>query len=102
MIDLPFIACVISGLFYGAVWVLNKDLIWQTPQSNYSSYQAWFAANRPKGLWYAPLIAGLLWPHNFHKVSLDPISDFLWERIIATIIAITIGFFTAKWFNKYI
>jgi len=96
MIDIPLIVCALSGLFYGVVWVLNKDMIWQTPRYNYHSYEAWFAANRPKGLWYAPLIAGLMWPHNYTKLSFDPVSDFFVIRIIVTIAAILIGLLAAR------
>ena len=100
MIDFPLIICCLSSLFYGAVWVLNKDMIWQTPRENYRTYNDWFAANNPKGLWYAPLMAALLWPQNYHKVSLDPVSGFLWERIAVTILAIFVGLTLGKWLKK--
>jgi len=96
MIDIPLIICGLCGLFYGAVWILNKDLIWETPLHNYISYEAWFAANRPKGLWYGPLIVAMLWPQNHYKVSLSPVSDFLWQRIFITLAAILVGMFLAK------
>ena len=97
MINIPIMICMFSGLFYGTIWVLNKDLIWQTPQHMYASYQDWFAANNPKGLWYAPLIGALLWPHHHQKVSFNPVSDFLWDRILLTFAAIIVGLVIGKW-----
>ena len=94
--DIPLIICMVSGLFYGAIWVLNKDLIWQTPLHRYASYHDWFAANNPKGLWYFPLVGGLLWPHNYRKVSFDPMPDFLWERLAFTVLALISGLMLAK------
>lgn len=97
IIDIPLIVCVVSCLFYGAVFVWNKDLIWTTPQSQYPDYTSWFAANNPKGLWYAPLIAALLWPQAYHKVSFNPVSDFLWERLAVSVAALGLGIILGKW-----
>lgn len=100
MIDIPLIICFVSGLFYGGVWILNKDMIWYTPRENYISYEAWFAVNNPKGLWYAPLMVALFWPHNYHKVSLDPVSDFLWLRLFVTAAAVFAGMMVGKWLKE--
>jgi len=100
MIDLPLIICAVCGLFYGAVWVLNKDLIWITPRYKYISYSDWHAANNPKGLWLAPLIVASLWPHDGVKTSVSPISDFLWERILVTLAAIWLGLILGKWLAR--
>lgn len=100
MIDIPLIICALSALFLGTVFVFNKDMIWGTPREKYYSYEDWFAANNPKGLWYAPLLCGLMWPHNHRKLSFSPVSDFFWERIL--VIGVTLGLAIAisKWLKK--
>jgi len=88
MIDIPLIICGLCGLFYGSVWILNKNLIWITPRYKYISYEDWHAANNPKGLWLAPLILASLWPKDGIKTSISPMSDFLLERMLVTFAAI--------------
>ena len=93
MIDLPLIICGICGVFYGVVWVLNRDLIWEAPMPEhfYGTSFDWRTSQSPKGLWYGPLIVAFIWPQHHEKISLSPMSDFLWERIFVTVVAVVIG-----------
>lgn len=100
MIDIPLIICGLCGLFYGSVWILNKDLIWITPRHKYISYEDWHAANNPKGLWLAPLIFASLWPKDGIKTSISPMSDFLLERMLVTFAAIVASLLLTKWLSR--
>lgn len=98
--DIPLIICALSGLFYGMVWVLNKDLMWGRPLHTYDDY-ADYCAQAPKGLWLTPLIVAFCWPHNYHKVSFSPMPDFVWQRIVYTTIAVIFGLVLARHLKPY-
>ena len=65
----------------------------------YMSYEEWSYENVPKSIWFVPLLFAFFMPQAYQRASLSPISDFLWERALVTVVAFFIAYYVNK---KYI
>jgi len=96
MIDAVLFILVPWGFIFGVFLALNLNLFRGFFFKEYETFNALHPAESVfMSAMFVPLF--LFVPYQDKKVSFDPISDFVWERLFVTVLVIGFGFALAKW-----
>ena len=91
VIDGPIIFGIICCLFYGMIFASFREQVFTVMTKSYdNAYHIPF----PEGLvwiWWVPLFLTVFHPQNGIKPIFNPVSDFVYERLIAMGAAFAIG-----------
>ena len=96
MFDAVFVIIILWGLVFGFVLARNYHRIYEiffTDHENMNIMR--FSDSVITSCMFIPFM--FLAPYQGEPVSFDPISAFVWERLIISCLAVGIGFALSRW-----
>ena len=96
MIDGLYFLLIPWGLLFGFVLALNSHRVWEIFTRDHDDMRfVGFTDSVMMSVLFVPLLFFV--SRDNETINFDPITDFVWERVLFTILAIGLGIALAKW-----